>query len=100
MWAKRVGATDIFYLFVTRQTLLSIFGDTCSWKEQLEKTRSWKVRHEIEKNEVGKFEPKLESTTEVEKFPTSLGSFQLRLALSNFRLSNLKLSNYTYPDLY
>jgi len=28
---------------------------------------SWKVRHEIEKNEVGKLGPKLESTTEVEK---------------------------------
>ena len=38
---------------------------TCSWKGQLENTRSWKllswkVRNEIGKNEVGKFEPKLE----------------------------------------
>ena len=46
--------------------------DTCSWKGQLEKTRSWKVlswkvRLEIEKNEVGKLGPKLESTTEVGK---------------------------------
>ena len=35
-------------------------------------------------------------------FPTSIGSFQLRLALFNFRLSNFSffptaLSNYTYP---
>ena len=35
--------------------------DTCSWKGQLEKTRSWKVRHEIGKNEVGKFGLKSES---------------------------------------
>ena len=41
--------------------------DTCSWKGQLEKTRSWKdlswkVRYEIGKNEVGKFAAKLESS--------------------------------------
>ena len=36
-------------------------GGTCSWKGQLENTRSWKVRNEIGKNEVGKFEPKLEN---------------------------------------
>ena len=40
--------------------LASILGDTCTWKEQLEKTRnwnllSWKVRNQIRKNEVGKF---------------------------------------------
>ena len=40
--------------------------DTCSWKGQLGKTRSWKVfswkvRHEIRKNEVGKFGLKLKS---------------------------------------
>ena len=27
--------------------------DTCSWKGQLEKVSSWKVRNEIGKNEVG-----------------------------------------------
>ena len=32
-----------------------------SWKEQLGKTRSWKVWHEIGKNEVEKFGLKLES---------------------------------------
>ena len=42
-------------------------------------------------------------------FPTSLGSFQLKQKLSNFRLSNLKLSNssffptalfnYMYPEI-
>ena len=41
--------------------------DTCGWKGQLDKTRSWKVlswkvRHEIVKNEVEKFAPKLESS--------------------------------------
>ena len=32
-----------------------------SWKN--EKLESWKIRHDIEKNEVGKFAPKLESTS-------------------------------------
>jgi len=32
-----------------------------SWKDQLEKSRSWKVHHEIGKNEVEKFGLKLES---------------------------------------
>ena len=44
--------------------------DTCSWKGQLEKTRSsevlsWKVRHEFGKNEVGKSGVKLKNTIEV-----------------------------------
>ena len=48
------------------QTNPPVFRDTCSWKGQLEKTRiwkvlSWKVRHEIKKNEVEKFGLKLES---------------------------------------
>ena len=46
--------------FESDQCLCDV-GDTCSWKRQLEKTRNWKVRHEIEKNEVGKFAPELES---------------------------------------
>ena len=33
-----------------------------SWKEQLGKTRSWKVWHEIGKDEVGKFGSKLENS--------------------------------------
>ena len=33
----------------------SISRYKCSKKGQLEKTRSWKVQNEIEKNEVGKF---------------------------------------------
>ena len=32
--------------------------DTCSWKRQLERTRSWKVQNEIGKIDVGKFEPR------------------------------------------
>ena len=64
--------------------------DTYSWKGQLGKMRSWKVRYEIGKNEVGKFGQKLESFAEKEIFqlrsffpnfarffPISLGSFQL-----------------------
>ena len=39
-----------------------------SWKEQLGKTRSWKVWHEIGKDEVGKLGLKFEGTTEFEKF--------------------------------
>ena len=39
-----------------------------SWKEQLGKTRSWKVWHEIGKDEVEKFGLKFEGTTEFEKF--------------------------------
>ena len=40
--------------------------DRCSWKGQLEKREfgnflSWKLRNEIGKNEVEKFEPKLEN---------------------------------------
>ena len=50
--------------------------DTCSWKKQLERTRSWKVQ-----NEIGKFETKLERSWrswkvrgEVEKFEQKLES--------------------------
>ena len=62
-----------------------ILRDTCIWKGQLEKTRSWKLfkwkfRNEIGKNEVGKFEPKLENFLLVY---TGLKTFQLRLVLSN-----------------
>ena len=39
-----------------------------SWKEQLGKTRSWKVWHEIGKDELGKLGLKFEGTTEFEKF--------------------------------
>ena len=35
--------------------------DTCSWEGKLERPRSSKVRNEIGRNEVGNFEPKLES---------------------------------------
>ena len=66
-----------------------------SWKKQLGKTRSWKVWHEIGKNEVEKFglklermklesqievrkfEPKFEGTTEVGKRMMKLESFDL-----------------------
>ena len=43
-----------------------------SWKGQLEKTRSWKVRHEIWKNEVGKYKWSWKVTVEVGKFSIKL----------------------------
>ena len=100
--------------------------DMCSWKGQFGKTRSWKVfswqvRHEIRKNEVGKFGLKLKIsrwswkvTDEVRKFvqlqrifPTSEQTFQLRLVLSNFaglfptqretfQLQPFQLSNFSF----
>ena len=46
---------------------MTIGWDTYSWKGQLERTRnwnilSWRVQNEIGKIEVGKVEPKLESS--------------------------------------
>ena len=80
----------------------TVIGDACSWKGQLERTWSWKVRNEIAQNEAGKLEPKLETTFQVGKslklkinfkrnYPTSLGSFQLKQKLPNFRLSKLEI---------
>ena len=50
----------------SKGALRIVLGDTCSWKRQLGKTRSWKARYEIGKNEVraevGKFGLKLKST--------------------------------------
>ena len=59
-----------------------IQGDTNSWKVKLERSLSWqvliwKVRYEIEKYEVGKLGPKLESTIELGKWPRKLESFKL-----------------------
>ena len=53
--------------------------------EKLEKL-SWKVRNEIGKIEVGKFGPKLESTTELEKWlmKVEILSINLAVTLSNF----------------
>ena len=72
--------------------------DTCSWKEQLEKTKSWrlwswKVRNEIGKNEVGKVEPKLDNFYLLK---IRLKIFQLKWKLSNFKLSNLKVSIFSF----
>ena len=50
-------------------------GDTCSWKGQLEKTRSWKVRYEIGKIEVGKFGPKLEHSRRSWKVRAEVGKY-------------------------
>ena len=59
--------------------------NACSWKAQLEITRSWKllsqkVRNEIGKNEVGKFEAKLKKSLLlycIQNFPISIGSTNL-----------------------
>ena len=55
--------------------------DTCSWKGQFEKTRSWnvlsrRVRYEIGKKEVGKFSLKLESPGQSWKVLIWLGKNQ------------------------
>ena len=51
--------TLLIFVFLIYLTI----GDTCTGgtKEQLEITRSWKVQHEIGKNDVEKFGLKLES---------------------------------------
>ena len=51
-----------------------------SWK-----VLSWKVQNEIGKIEVGKFEPKLESTTEIGscKVTYVVGKFKLNLEILN-----------------
>ena len=53
--------------------------DTCSWKGQLERTRSWKVQNEIGKIEVGKFEPKLVSSQRTWKVRGEVGKLGLQL---------------------
>ena len=89
--------------------------DTCSWKGQ---TRSWKVRHEIGKNEVEKFGLKLESPKNnwsshfqfswqlsklIETFQLQPGfyncseTFQLQKKRSNF--TRLFLTSLGFPTL-
>ena len=53
--------------------------DTCSWKSQLDRTRSWKVQNETGKIEVGKFEPELESSWRSWKERGEVGKFELKL---------------------
>ena len=117
-------------LFSVNFRRIEVKRDTFSWKLQLEKWEvgkmrswkglSWKVRHEIGKNEVEKFVLKLDNLgwswkipAEIGKwmmkfeslsnfaqfFPTSLGTFQIKHNLSNFRLSNLKFSNFSFFQL-
>ena len=45
-----------------KKNSLCLSWNTLSWKGQLEKTRSWKVRHEIGENDVGNFGLKLKSS--------------------------------------
>ena len=66
---------------------IAIKGGTCSWKGQMEKTRSWKVRHEIEKNEVGKYASKLESSDSSWKVRAEVGKINtiLKVKLTSER---------------
>ena len=58
-------------------------GNKCSLKRQFDKTSwkvlSWKVRHEIRENENGKFGPKLESSRGSWKVRAEIGKFELKL---------------------
>ena len=65
-------------------------GDICSWKEKVVKTRSWKVRMEVGKKHVGKFESKLKYFSLLN---TALETFQLRMVLSNLN-GNFLTSNF------
>ena len=92
------SAVVLSYIFIGQSE-----GDTCSWKGQLERTRSWKVlswkvwswkvwpklerakRSWKEPSEVGKNRAKLESTTELMmNFLTSVTTFKIH---SNFSTS-------------
>ena len=56
-----------------------------SWNRDVGKFLSWKVRHEIGKNEVERFGLMLKSTTEIGKLVSNCGeTFQLQKKLSNF----------------
>ena len=52
------------------------FGIRVVGKDSWKKTRSWKVRYEIGKIEVGKFGLRLESTNEIGKRLMKLESFE------------------------
>ena len=67
-----------------RTVIIASKRDTCSWKGQLERTRSWKiiswkVQNEIGKIEVGKFEPKLESSWRSWEVRDEVGRLGLKL---------------------
>ena len=76
----------------------------CSWKELLEKTRSWKLLSGETRIEIGKIEVgKILTTLCIENFPTLIGTVQLKWKRSNFK-PNFQLvvfpfsfSNYIYP---
>ena len=58
-------------------------SDTCSWKGQLEKTRIWKVRHEIGKDEVERFAPNLGSSRRSWKVQAEVGTLLTMLESFN-----------------
>ena len=55
-----------------------MYPDTCNWKWQLEKMRSWKVRNEIGNIEVGKFWPKLKRSRRSWKVRAEVGKLGLK----------------------
>ena len=61
------------------EILYCLTYETRSWKGQLEKSRSWKVRSKIGKIEVGKFGPKLESLRRSWKIRAEVGKLGLKL---------------------
>jgi len=74
----------IFLIFKDRMNfLVTCHGNTCSWKGQLEKTRSWKVQNEIGTIELGKFGPKLESSRRSWKVRAEVGKLALKLESLN-----------------
>ena len=80
--------------------------NTCSWKGQFERTRSWnflswKVQNEIGKIEVGKFEQKSESSWRIWKVRAEVGKLELKLEntteVGNW-LMKLEILDWTWKD--
>ena len=113
----------LFRHIIIKATFFQIFyRDTCSWKGQLKRTRSWtvlswkvrswKVSLKLERAKRSWKEPSDMKLSNFQRnFLTSLGSFQLRWVLFNFArffptslgsfqfrwvLSNLKLFNFSF----
>ena len=86
----QLGMTHIIWIIWVEQGI-HVVGKG-SWK----KTWSSKVRNEIRKNEVSKFEPKLEN---FRLLNTALETFQLGLVLSNF-YGNSLTSNFPTARIF
>ena len=78
--------------------------DKCSWKGQLEKTRSWKVLSWKDPSEVGKNRAKLERTERGWKVSSEVGKFRwswkVLAEVGNFKLTwKLLFPNTRIPNL-